>query len=382
MLKQLFLWLAICLAILLRVVSQPDGYTSPDSHAYLFKAENIHKHQSGVVAFGHPGTRQLKVASANWPIGYSALTYLVHKATFLPLLSASKVVNIAFLGLVFVVLYIWYRDSAWFVTSGFVSYCAFEIYSHTWSEGPFLFFVILLLHFIHLDLMRSFSKWRWLQISLCLIGLFLLRYAGFIYLGLAGLFAIYFIVDKQRIRAWQYILACTIAISFISAYLIYNNSVSGSFFGAHHVAMLDMGIYAFFKAYVNAISFARIYVKEPDLVYLVLIFFQLVILIWSGLAIKNNHSFQLSILNRVLLGVSIFYFLGITLLKVFITAIDFDYRIMSPFSLLLFTGLLGLISEVKNETWGIKWLKRSIVAFAAISYLVNLPNQFLLDLIL
>ncbi|TRX57797.1 hypothetical protein FNH22_15430 [Fulvivirga sp. M361] len=47
LIKLVLLWFVVVACVFLRVISQPDRYTSPDSYAYLHKAEKISDHQEG-----------------------------------------------------------------------------------------------------------------------------------------------------------------------------------------------------------------------------------------------------------------------------------------------------------------------------------------------
>ncbi|TRX57796.1 hypothetical protein FNH22_15425 [Fulvivirga sp. M361] len=331
--------------------------------------------------FGPPGPNQHKVASANWPIGYSFLIHITSRTTGLSSLWASKLVNVIFLTLIFLLLYLWYNDNAWFVALTFVSYSSFEIFSHTWSEGPFLFFVILLAYLIYKQYDLPDSSRNWVYLCSCLLALFLLRYAGLVFLLLIGGLAIYCFWKKDLKGVKQYLMALSVATILIGTYLIYNYNVSGAIFGAHNVRMSALGQVDFFMTYLNAIGFARIYVESKDIVYYGITAFQFVLIVLFFVLLYHEGRRSLSHKSRLLLNMAFFYLLTISTLKLLIHAIDFDYRMMAPFSILLFLGVLTVIQ--KNEsTSRINWvLKSGFIVFAVFSIIINLPNRYILSVL-
>lgn len=369
--------LAVVFCLFLRIISQPDRYTSPDSHAYLYKAEHLADHQHGMVTFVNDRLGEHKVPSANWPIGYSFFINVVHHATGFSYLWSSKVVNFVFLLLVLWVLHLWFRKDAWLVALAFFSFSSMEIFSHTWSEGPFLFFVILLAYLIHRDFRQGPSPRRWIELSLLLMAIFLVRYAGLIYFMMLGTLILYCLYDKKWRLAKHYALALAISSVSVGAYLAYNYTVSGALFGGHRLNVSPLSTGELVMIYLDTIAFARILVDRTDVIYYLVTGVQVVLMVWGIYIFYGYKRWKTPAAVLPLLGVAVFYFSVISMLKLLITAIDFDYRMFSPFSVVLFMGVLASVPP--PDTPKIRWLRRGIVGFTLLSLVVNLPNQFILD---
>ena len=375
--RLLLVWLAMILCLCLRIISQADRYTSPDSHAYLYKAQNITKHQRGFVTFESKRMGRHEVPSANWPIGYSFFIHMANSITGSSYLWASKLVNFVFLSLALAILYRWYKQEAWFVALAFFSYCSMEIFSHTWSEGPFLFFVILLAYWLHKDSRRGPPRWRWAHVSLILVGMFLLRYAGLIYFIILGGLVIYYFLNKKQVLSRHYLLGLVVASIAVALYLIYNRAVSGGLFGAHHIDVSPLSLGDMLMVYMNTITFPRILVDLSDGIFYWVSGLQLVLVLIGAQVLYKAGELKVPMTAKPLIGMSLFYMGIISLLKLLIAAIDFDYRMFSPFSVVLFLGILASVPN--SNVPRIQWLRRGIVAFALLSLVVNLPNQYILD---
>lgn len=70
-------------------------------------------------------------------------------------------------------------ESAWFPALYFCSYGMLEVYSYTWSEGAFMFFVLYLCYVLHKSSI-AYRRFLFCEILLCLLCLAMLRYAGLI----------------------------------------------------------------------------------------------------------------------------------------------------------------------------------------------------------
>ncbi len=372
--------LAVVLCLFLRIISQPDGYTSPDSHAYLYKAEHLVHHQRGMVTFVNDRLGEHKVPSANWPIGYSFFIRMVHHATGLSYLWSSKVVNFIFSWLVLWVLHLWFRKEAWLVALALFSFSSMEIFSHTWSEGPFLFFVILLAYLIYRDFRHGPSSRRWMELSVILVAIFLLRYAGLIYFLMLGAVILYCLYEKRWRLAKHYTLALAISSMAVGAYMAYNYTVSGALFGGHRLNVSPLSAGELVMIYLDTVAFARILVDRSDVIYYLVSGLQTVLMVWGVYIFYGSKRWKIPPIALPLLGVAVFYFVVISTLKLLITAIDFDYRMFSPFSVVLFMGMLASVPA--GDTPQTKWLRRGTVGFTLVSLVVNLPNQFILDWIM
>src|SRR5688572_28640200 len=167
------LYTGIVLAIWLRVSVEATQYCTPDSNFYLKVAENLLSGKGLVRPNNYPFSKSTgDVYFAVWPAGYPITIAALSFLTNLPALISSKIVNLLFLGFTFILLYKKLGKYAWFPALYFCSFGVLEVYSYTWSEGAFLFFIIALAFILVQDIEKERAdNWRFLPVMFCLIGL-------------------------------------------------------------------------------------------------------------------------------------------------------------------------------------------------------------------
>ena len=147
------LYFGIVLAIWLRVSVEATQYCTPDSNFYLKVAENLLSGKGLVRPNNYPFSKSTgDVYFAVWPAGYPVSIAALSFITNLPVLVSSKIVNLLFLGFTFLLLYKKMGRYAWFTALYFCSFGLLEVYSYTWSEGAFLFFILALAFILNKDL--------------------------------------------------------------------------------------------------------------------------------------------------------------------------------------------------------------------------------------
>ena len=141
-LQLLILYISICLVLLLRISVESTGYMSPDSDFYIQTANNSLQGKGFITPITYPFDETTPESfTAIWPIGYPALIAVFSYITGTDTVLSSKAVNIIFLGFIFILLYRWYGENSFLPACYFCSIGLLEIYSYTWSEGAFLFFL-------------------------------------------------------------------------------------------------------------------------------------------------------------------------------------------------------------------------------------------------
>jgi hypothetical protein len=375
------LFLSIVAVLIVRIMAESTSYVSPDSTYYLSAADHLMKGE-GLMA-PDPTAPEHDVYFAVWPAGYPWCIAAVGILSGTSVLVASKLVNLIFLGLTFVLLFFWFREKSWFVALYFCSFGMLEIYSYSWSEAPFLFFTLLLCYFVSKDLEKESRPRLFFQLFFCLTALFLFRYAGLIYFAGMGLLLIYFIVCKKWVKAGYYFAALFLAGAVAGSYLMINKEMTGHYTGigdrvqlewestAQYLVVLMRGVW-------NQFTLARQLFGGADALYMILLILQLalvVILLSQRKKIKQAF-FQFTEM-KALICFAMFYLMAIVILRK-IQPFDFDYRILAPFSLPLFIALFGRLTKPDAQEYFEK-VRLWVVGFMLLSLMANLPKHFLME---
>jgi len=219
----LFQFLLICALVYLKLRADSAYFLTPDSHYYLQAAQNLLNGKGYVITLEGKET-----FCAIWPMGYSGLIAFVSWLTAFSVETASKIVNLLALAGCFWLILRRFQDKAWFVALGLMASSLVQLYTNTWSETVFLFFV---LGFTFSPLPKWVGPAAAYRVDggagdgpprggvLWAIGAFLARYAG--------VFLLIPLLIQRRFRAAVYYLV------FISGYLLFNFYQTRTFTGGH-----------------------------------------------------------------------------------------------------------------------------------------------------
>lgn len=377
------LFLLITAVIVIRIIAESTSYVSPDSTYYLAAADHLMKGE-GLLA-PHPETPHADVYFAIWPAGYPVCIAAVGWITHTSVLVASKLVNLIFLGLTFILLFRWFGEKSWWVGLYFCSFGLLEIYSYTWSEAPFLFFVLLLCYCVSKDLEKDAGPRVFFQVLFCLTALFLFRYAGLIYFIAIGFLMLYLIWKKQWLKVGYYFSALFFASIVVCGYFLFNKEMTGYYTGIGdrmqpQMESLQQFVVLLIRGIWNQLTPARQYFYgEMDYLYIALLMVQVgVMAVLFYFRERLPKSFFKSIESKMLIAFSFAYLLVMVVLRKIQPFDPFDYRIMAPFSLPLFVALLGRLTKKDAEAYSEK-VQPWIVGFMLLSLAVNLPKHFLIE---
>lgn len=377
------LFLMLASVIIIRVLVESTSYVSPDSSYYLAAADHLMKGQ-GLIA-PHPEAPHSNTYFAIWPAGYPFCIAGVGLLTGTSALVASKIVNLLFLGLTFALLFHWFGEKSWLVALYFCSFGLLEIYSYSWSEAPFLFFVLLLCYFITKDLEKDRGLRLFFQLFFCLVALFIFRYAGLIYFVGVGALLLYFMSKRQWLKSSYYFSALFFSSLVVCGYLLVNKEMTGYYTGIGDRVQLEQEslqqfVMLLIRGLWNQLTLARqYYSSEMDSLYVALLIMQLgVVAVLVYFREKLTAQFFKHIEVKMLFAFALFYLIVIIALRKLQPFDPFDYRIMAPFSLPLFVALLGRLTKKDAESYFEK-VKFWIVGFMLISLVVNLPKQYLIE---
>jgi hypothetical protein len=383
------LFILICAALAIRIHVEATQYTSPDSYFYMRVADNLQAGK-GLVAPKHLNfpfrENEKEYYFAVWPAGYpfliAGLASLTNTSSFL----ASKVINAIFLGLIFLLLYKWFGRLAWFPALYFCSFNLLEVYSYTWSEGPFLFFVLYLCYLLNKDLKDDEDPLLAIKLGFCLISLFMLRYAGIIYYPFVGLYFIKNLYRKDYKKSWHYFIALAASSGLAIGYLWLNKLNSGFITGMDRVRpeveSLSYFMELLLEGLFNEFAVIRNYFFRDytDLLFVALLILQLALIIYM---IIQARRFATTVSAGVhwkspLLQASLFYVVAVIIIRKIDPFDPFNYRILAPFSAPLFIWLLSaLTTEANRSLFRRSWVW--ISCFFLFSLLMNLPKQFIIE---
>lgn len=384
--KLIIVFVLFCMAITFRIAVNKNRYVTPDSKHYLRSAKNYNagKGFTAPEVFPFRNAKE-EVRLAMWPVGYSFCIAQTAQLSGLRVLWASKVVNLLFFGFTLLLLRKLFGSETWFVVLSFFSFSALEIYSFTWSEGPFIFCVVL---FVFILLRWERLKLKWVYLAVCLAITFTIRYAGIIYYFQIGILAAFLIYRGSWRKSLPYIIGAGLASTFVILYLLYNKEHNGMITGMDRFARADetTGEYfsMLFQGLFNEFFIIRNYyfLNEPIGLFLITAIIQ------SGLIIfifKNRKLGCKITLQRtqdkaamILIGTGLFYLIGIIIIRFAIIFDPLNYRILSPASIPILMGLMALITT-RKELY--RRIKLPITVFFTLSLLLNLPKEYILGLI-
>lgn len=364
------LWFCAGMIIFARSYFSTSGWLSPDSIDYLIQAKSI----LNGYGFYRPDITQLDGLSffGTWPIGYPFLIASMSFLTGLDPIWASKVLNVLGIGSLFFLFWILFKDFA--VVPALIVLCLksfITIYTHTWSETIFLPGILFFTFALYRYRNESKHLYKWAIILLLTSTfLFLLRYIGVISVIAMFILGGYLLFKKENQKALKLIMASFISIACMSAYFIFTKFNSGSI-GNRNISDMTFEsvgnlILMLFNALNNALILYGIefYVLNQFAVLISIIIIGGVI-IWRIWYINKhlNLNIKKHELWIYLLLMSVFYLTFLTVLRFMFGFVGIDYRLISPFTLLLLTSVTAwLYYNTSLNITGIK-IYVSIIIF-------------------
>ncbi|WP_143961613.1 hypothetical protein [Litoribacter populi] len=372
----LFLFLLLAGAIVLRVSVEGTNYISPDSEFYMKVAQNIVEGNGIVAPTEYPFTNEdtqsyLGVWPAGYPVIIAAFSFITSDYLW-----ASKIANLFFLGGIALLFLMRFNDAAPWAMLAFFSNGLLEVFSYTWSEGPFLFFTFLLVF----NLEKLQLRRHYFLVAISLICLFLLRYAGLVFWIFTGLYSLYLANQGKKETALRLTLVLGIFSLIPLAYLYANYLQTGFLTGAErsYPELESGGTFMFYliRGIINEMTYFRDiwFVWPNDILAIGLLLFQVLVIGW----LWKVGMFTWKISASLPLMLAGFYILMIIALRLVSPFDSFNYRIFAPATGLLY--MLLFLNLYKN--WNKHpWVKKAVFGVAFFSLLMNLPKAYLLSLI-
>lgn len=381
----LLLYIAACAVILFRVEVESTGYLSPDSRAYLGLAQNI-KDGNGLYILNEEGTDRRYFST--WPVGYPVLIYFVSAVTSLSVFWSSKILNLLLVGLGFLLLRHVNQKYSFILASVYCSYTLLEVYSFAWSEAPFLLGLLYLCYLTSKILQQEVNRKGLIFLFLTCIFLFLMRYIGAFSFSVPALSACFFYYKKKRGKALRHLFVFFLLGALAGLYLFMNYYFSGYTTGFDRLEAETESGGAFIGMMAEGLLNELLIIRkfrmgnQPD--YL-LYFTVLLQLVTTAFIIKKiwRHHFLLEELKSnsfslVCFFVALLYLSTVILLRSLSHFDDLDYRLLAPFSFLLWIGLVNVLVSLPDNIKSTVQAKQVIFAFFILSLLLNLPKQYII----
>jgi hypothetical protein len=378
------------IVLIIRIEVEDTHYISPDSWHYLQVAQNIYSGKGALMPKNYPSAdSEDLIFCAVWPLGYPFLIALTAMSGVFSLFWAAKLVNFIALAVVFGFLRRLDPQNAFFLALVFCAYPLLEVYSYTWSEGMFLAILLIFSRYTYLLRLREPTNYAiYWAIFFCLSALFLLRYAGLIFLIMVGGMAVFFYIYQQKKKSFYLSLVLIANSLLISLYLFNNYWQTGYLTGGVRVVLgleSNLEFWGYFGRSIFNLFFVIYYwhTNADDWAILIFCLTALVqiiclfpIMIRSSLIIKELRNQPTLSFGVWLLGIAIYYILMILLLRFWMPFDKFDYRIMSPAILTALLGFLWIIKESKIYT---SQQRNQVVILFLISLFFNLPKVYLIQ---
>lgn len=381
----LLLFLGIVAITFFRINIHGSGYLTPDSEAYLNLAQNL-KTGYGPYTINAEGEREYFII---WPIGYPLTIFLTSVVTGLDAFWASKVLNLLLIGGSFLLLRRLSYKYSYVLASVYGAYTLIEVYSFTWSEAPFLVGMLLLAYFTNqVRLGREIGR-NSVLVSVTCISLFLFRYIGAFSVGVPLLLALSFYYRRRYGESVKLFTAATTVIVFYSIYLYLNYILAGSVVGtgrfeAETESAGDF-IRMFSKGLLNEFLIIREFrpANQPDYLLYATASLQLLVLMYISTKVKKYYNFWHELLKNsfsvICLSIAFLYLVGILILRSISHFDDLDYRLLSPFSLLMLIGLLYTLVCLPDKHQEVVRAKYIAFGFFVVSLLLNVPKKFVMS---
>jgi hypothetical protein len=362
-LRTIFIFLLISITVALKITANSAYFLTPDSHHYLYAAENLLNGKGYYINF-----QGENVFCAIWPVGYSLLIATVAFLTKLSPEISSKIVNLLAVAGMLWLIWVRFKEKSWVVSMLLLSSTFLQIYSNTWSETLFLFCVLGFV--LYVEKTNSHTLYWG-------IFAFLTRYAG-------AFLLIPLLLKKQ----WKTV---SVFVVIMAIYLLNNYFFTHTLTGIRGYAPtepFEIRLFNGFKDLGQEIAFWG--VRDWDLktgneaikaiVYVVATLQMLILIVVSYRILPEIKKTKFAHKNDLVINaglVSLSYLVFTISLYFLDDSIEtLSYRRLAPFTFFaLFAGLAWLCASQQNNIFQkTKWW---VVAFFILSTVHALPKMFI-----
>lgn len=306
-----------------------------------------------------------------WPVGYPTLISAVSWILGISTMLASKILNIFLLTLAILSLYFSLGRNGLIASLVLLTASTLRNYTMTWSEAPFLTFLIILCLLIGkiINDKSTISNKSLISLFFLLILPFLFRYVGLFVLIPTFLIALYLLFLKRKRDSFAILTIIFFAFIFCSIYLANNIQLTGHLTGMERVQASEGG-YQLFNELVSAIfqefilimpNWNMVNLKQNIVVLIWFIF----VLICGLLIFKNinlNATGKFISYTYIFMIFGSFYLISIIFLRWNASFESFGFRILNPGFALIFIGIIIWVLDKTEE----KKLVMSILLFITV----------------
>ena len=366
--KLAILFLLFSCVVILRIYSTPSYCSTHDSYFYLKTAENIYN-GDGIMAPVSIGSEKLEHLST-WPPFYPLFISGAMFITQGNALVASKLVNILCFGAILFIFYRINKANSFWMSLALISFNSFEWFSHTWSEGLFLVFLVLLVWKLH-KVIRSETKLWW--ILPILLGLVFTRYAGLILVLIYTIVSSYYLRKGTQKRLREHSTMVFTVLVVVGGFLSYNKYKSGYFFGMER-EQNTFDFLEFLKeaawSFLNEINFL---VNSYQNIYIFIFSVLIVLALLVYIFIKRDLIFRPELHSKLWFVVGGMYSLYILLLS---HDQFLEGRILGIGTTLGLVGVMSWFTQKKNEAF-LSVIEKPLYVLFGLTFILNLPKQFI-----
>ncbi|WP_147383278.1 hypothetical protein [Pontibacter oryzae] len=391
----LVLFIAYCAAVVLRVSIEGTGYTSPDSEYYMEAARSLNNGEKFIIRdlYGlHTGQKNARILFTAWPIGYPTLIATITWISGLNLFWASKVLNLIFAGLGFLLLRHINRRYSFVLASIYGAFTVIEMYSYTWSECVFMY-GCLFFAFLTYKVYVSGKPSQIYALLAVAAFMFLVRYIGFFAGGVTLLLAIITWLEQRRRLSRHLFIVFVLNVIFVCGYVMHNHYAAGYNTDAQRLTA-DMGsplkvLWMAIKGLIIELFIIRNYYLRgiPGGLTIATALLQVIVIGYVGSILRQQReAVAVAVKENILSHMAVVVALSYLVVLVFLRSISqFDppnYRLLSPFTILMLFAIVNYIVALPDNIKGAVRAKYVIAGFFILSLLLNLPKKFLLSQLL
>lgn len=358
-------------------------YITSDSAGYLREAVNIVNGNG----FHYDGLAGYDNWFANWPIIYPVMIAAVMFVTGMNAYLASKIVTMIMVGLILLVLRFFYKKEAWIYALCLLNLGFVSLTYYTWSEIPFMLFLILFVMFFAKIVSGNGDK-KGEYIGLGIMGLccFLTRYFGIYVWIVTGGYILYYGYRYYKSREKLHfrkaaLLTITAMVSGMLSmgYLLMNKIMNGRASGVSRTlwwddyeVLTDNLIQSLLTEIFNVFS-----LQIPDFMdsypYNLKVLLLLVIIAVLAVFIKRTMKWETAESVMVVFGVC-YYVIFIAIR--YVSSMDlFYFRFFEPASFLICLGVFGALLPYVRKKAGMPYLQALIAVFMLLSMATMIQNE-------
>jgi hypothetical protein len=361
------LYLSLCSIILLKTYFDLDGCLSPDSTYYLRLAKNLIAGEGFRIAdYNSPDGQSF---FGIWPVGYPVMIFIISKLTGLGVVWASKVLNLLIIGIILLLFKYIFKENVYWAGLIFFVTSVILVFSYTWSEGPFILFLL----FVSISLYKcdeTSGKLLWIAgLFFSGIALFMMRYIGLFSVGVIGLIALVNLYRRRWLFSIKLLIIASLQMIFAGLYL-YHNIVSTGYLTGMPRDLPEESNFELLKQLLSALKDEFLVIKcgMPLLISLgLLLLLGIYLFKTRG---KSHYNEKTDGLSKYFLLTGIVYFVAIIGAKWFSNFSPLDFRYLFPGTFMIILSLVAYLQgkpSVKIMNSAILYL--IILALLSIHYI-------------